>query len=139
MKKLLIFLTIVTSCLLLLSGCKTKEKKIVDITLDEFKKKIENKETFPLFIGNDSCSHCISYLPILKKVVEDYDITLYHLDNSKLSEDELSEFNSYINISGTPTVVFITNGEEETTLNRINGEVSREATISRFKTNGYIK
>ena len=34
---------------------------------------------------------------------------------------------------------FITKGEEETTLNRIVGETSKEDTIERFKTNGYIK
>ena len=51
----------------------------------------------------------------------------------------MKNFRKYINISGTPTVCFITNGEEETTLNRISGEVSLETTIERFKSNGYIK
>ena len=62
-----------------------------------------------------------------------------NIDNSKLSSSEYAEFRKYINISGTPTVCFITNGEEETTLNRISGEVSLETTIERFKSNGYIK
>ena len=73
------------------------------------------------------------------KVLNKYDIDIYHIDNSKLSSSEYAEFRKYINISGTPTVCFITNGEEETTLNRISGEVSLETTIERFKSNGYIK
>lgn len=123
---------------IILSGC-SKEEHIKEISLDEFKEKIANKETFAIYIGNKGCSHCVSYRPILEKVLEDYDITIYHIDNSKLDNKEYAEFRTYINISGTPTVAFITDGEEETTLNRITGEVSRDATIERFKSNGYIK
>ena len=123
---------------IILSGC-SKEEHIKEISLDEFKEKIANKETFAIYIGNKGCSHCVSYRPILEKVLEDYDITIYHIDNSKLDNKEYAEFRKYINISGTPTVAFITDGEEETTLNRITGEVSRDATIERFKSNGYIK
>ncbi len=123
---------------LILCGCSKKEH-IKEITLDEFKEKIANKETFAIYVGNKNCTHCISYRPILEKVLDDYDITIYHIDNSKLDEDSYAEFSTYINISGTPTIAFITNGEEETTLNRITGEVSRDTTIQRFKSNGYIK
>ena len=123
---------------IILSGC-SKEEHIKEISLDEFKEKIANKETFAIYIGNKGCSHCVSYRPILEKVLEDYDITIYHIDNSKLDNKEYAEFRTYINISGTPTVAFITDGEEETTLNRITGEVSRDATIERFKSNGNIK
>ena len=123
---------------IILSGC-SKEEHIKEISLDEFKEKIANKETFAIYIGNKGCSPCVSYRPILEKVLEDYEITIYHIDNSKLDNKEYAEFRTYINISGTPTVAFITDGEEETTLNRITGEVSRDATIERFKSNGYIK
>ena len=138
MKKVLKVVIISLMFVILLTGCKNNSN-IKEITLKEFKTKIENKETFVLYVGNKNCSHCVSYRPILEKVLKDYDITIFHLDNSKLSEDEYKEFKTYINISGTPTVAFITDGEEETTLNRIVGETSRENTIERFKTNGYIK
>ena len=123
---------------LILSGC-SKEEHIKEISLDEFKEKIANKESFALYVGNENCSHCVSYLPTLKSVLKDYNITIYHLDNSKLSDKEYAEFKTYINISGTPTIVFITDGEEETTLNRIVGDTSKEKTIEKFKVNGYIK
>lgn len=135
MIKVVIFITMI---IILVCGC-TKESHIKEISLDKFKEKMANKETFALYIGNDSCTHCISYRPILEKVLKDYDITIYQIDNSKLTDEEYNEFRAYINISGTPTIVFITEGEEETTLNRINGEVSRDTTIERFKSNGYIK
>lgn len=138
LKRFLKTVTILFVFFFLLCGC-SKEERIKEITLDEFKEKIANKETFAVYVGNDNCSHCISYRPILEKVLDDYNITIYHVDNSKLDNKEYAEFRTYINISGTPTVAFITDGEEETTLNRITGEVSRDATIERFKSNGYIK
>ncbi|MGN1267928.1 MAG: thioredoxin family protein [Candidatus Aphodocola sp.] len=138
MKRFLKIIMILFIFTLILSGC-SKEEHIKEISLDEFKEKIANKESFALYVGNENCSHCVSYLPTLKSVLKDYNITIYHLDNSKLSDKEYAEFKTYINISGTPTIVFITDGEEETTLNRIVGETSKEDTIERFKTNGYIK
>lgn len=138
MKKFLKVIMVLFIFTLILSGC-SKEEHIKEISLDEFKEKIANKETFAIYIGNEGCSHCVSYRPILEKVLEDYDITIYHIDNSKLDNKEYAEFRTYINISGTPTVAFITDGEEETTLNRITGETSKDATIERFKSNGYIK
>lgn len=138
MKKIFKTIVLLFTIILLLCGC-SKEERIKEITFDEFKEKIANKETFAVYVGNDNCSHCISYRPILEKVLDDYNITIYHVDNSKLNDKEYAEFRTYINISGTPTVAFITDGEEETTLNRITGEVSRDTTIERFKSNDYIK
>lgn len=138
MKRFLRIIMVLFIFTIILSGC-SKEEHIKEISLDEFKEKIANKETFAIYIGNKGCSHCVSYRPVLEKVLEDYDITIYHIDNSKLDNKEYAEFRTYINISGTPTVAFITDGEEETTLNRITGEVSRQTTIERFKSNGYIK
>lgn len=139
MKKILKSIIMVFTLVLLLTGCSSNDNHIKEISLDKFKEKMANKESFVLYIGNENCSHCVAYLPTLKSVLKEYNVTIYHLDNSKLSEEEYLEFKSYISISGTPTVVFITDGDEETTLNRIVGEISKEDTIERFKTNGYIK
>lgn len=139
MKKILKTIAIAIIFTVLFTGCNNKSKNIVEINLDEFKQKIANKESFALYVGNENCTHCISYRPILEKVLADYKITIYQLDNSKLDSEEYAEFRKYVNISGTPTVAFIEDGEEETTLNRISGEATREQTIERFKTNGYIK
>ena len=138
MKKILKAIVLLFIVTIMFCGC-SKEERIVEISLDEFKEKMANKESFVLYVGNEGCSHCISYRPVLEQVLEDYDITIYQIDNSKLDNSEFAEFRTYVNISGTPTVAFITDGEEESTLNRITGEVSRETTIERFKSNGYIE
>lgn len=138
MKKFVkIFLLLIS--ITVLAGCTSKDKNMIEISLDDFKGKLANKESFVLYVGNDGCSACNSYIPTLESVIKEYNITIYHLDNSKLSSKEFAEFTTYLNISGTPTVAFIKNGEEETTLNRITGVTSEERTIEKFKTNGYIK
>lgn len=141
MKKLIKFSLLIFAIVIILSGCFNKKNNsgyIKEISFNEFIEKIENKESFPVYIGHEGCSYCVAYKPTLESVVKDYNITIYHIDNSKLTEDEAMEFSKYINYSGTPTVAFITDGEEETTLNRITGKISLESTIARFKTNGYI-
>ncbi len=139
MKKLIKSFVIIFVITLILTGCAGKKNNMVEISLNDFKEKMANKETFALYVGNKDCIHCEAYRPILESVIDEYNITIYHLDNSKLSDDEYNEFKSYISITGTPTIAFITDGQEETTLNRIVGETSKEQTIERFKTNGYIK
>lgn len=138
MKKFLKIFVLLISITVLV-GCTSKSKNMIEISLDDFKGKLANKESFVLYVGNNSCSACNSYMPTLESVIKEYNITIYHLDNSKLSSKEFAEFTTYLNISGTPTVAFIKNGEEETTLNRITGVTSKERTIEKFKTNGYIK
>lgn len=139
MKKILKVLSLMIVFSFILAGCSSSSSHIKEITLNEFKEKINNKDSFVLYVGNEKCTHCVSYKPVLEKVLDDYNINIYHLNNRKLRDKELSEFKNYVSISGTPTVLFIENGEEETTLNRITGETTREETIEKFKINGYIK
>lgn len=138
MKKGLKILVSVLIMCFILSGC-SENKNIKSISLNEFKQKIENKETFVVYVGNKDCVHCNNYMPTLKKVLKDYNITIYQIDNSKLTEEEYGNFKTYVSISGTPTIAFIKNGEEESTLDRIVGETDEETTIKKFKSNGYIK
>ncbi len=137
MKKFIKLICLVLVSLIMLTGCGSRHIK--EISFSEFKNMMDSKKTFAVYIGNEDCPHCVSYRPTLEDVLDEYNIDIYHLDNSKLSENESSKLIGYINITGTPTVAFITNGEEESTLDRIVGETSREDTIEKFKINGYIK
>ena len=136
MKKIIKSLLLICVCIML---CSCSNKNIKEINLDDFEDKINNKETFALYIGNEDCSHCVAYKPTLEKVLKEYKIKIYHIDNSKLSEKEYNKLKSYVYISGTPTIIFFEKGNEESTLSRIVGEMSYEDTIEKFKENGYIK
>ena len=43
------------------------------------------------------------------------------------------------NFDGTPTTVFVIDGEEKTAANRIVGEASEEKITKKLKSNGFIK
>ncbi len=136
MKKITLMLVLL---LTVFTGCSNKLKTYQEINLNEYKKMIENKETFILYIGAKNCQYCISYTKKLNKIIKEYQVKVYYIDVSLLSETELTEFKGYVYYEGTPTTVFIKNGEEESTYNRIIGNRSREKIIDKLKINGYIK
>ena len=117
---------------------KELENRLIELTYDELSEKINNKETFILVITQTDCSHCEEYKPVLKQVLFDYDITAYEIDQKKISEEEKNNLKNIANISGTPTTVFIVNGEERQTSDRLVGSASRSKIIDRLKAMGYI-
>lgn len=139
MKKFIKYFVLVISFMFILCACTKSDSHIKEISFKDLKTKINNKESFALYIGNENCSHCVAYLPTLEEVLDKYNITVYHLDNSKLSTNELSKLKEYVNITGTPTIAFLVKGEEESTLYRITGEASYDTTVQKFKDAGYIK
>lgn len=112
---------------------------LVLLNASEFKEKIENKDSFIIIMTGSKCSHCESYLPIFKKVLFDYDLTAYQIHTDLLNNEEAAFIKGVATINGTPTVVFIKDGEEISAMNRLVGEKSRTETIDRLKVMGYIE
>lgn len=134
MKKVFLFFTILFSCFLL-TGC----SNLKEIDYSTLKEKLENKESFILEVVQTDCSHCKEFSPRFDDVLKENDITAYKIDTQKLSTEEKKEFDSIIYVSGTPTVVFINEGEETETYNRISGAVSNEKIIKKLKQAKYIE
>lgn len=134
-KSLILVLLVFLMCL---TGCGKKEK-YTEITYKEFKQKIENKETFPLFVGSSDCFHCDNYKVTLNKFISKYKVDVYYIDVANMEKDEMNEFLTVVNFKSTPTTVFITDGIEKTTYNRIVGELPYSKVVSKFKKAGYIK
>lgn len=135
MKKVLIVLGV--TLILLLSGC-SSNKTYHEITYSELNEMLDNKEDFILFIGSETCSACASYKVTLNTVIEDYDVDVKYIDLDKLSEQEYNEVIGKFPISGTPQTLFIENGEEEDTHNRVNGNAKYSRIVEKFQDNGYI-
>lgn len=123
--------------LLLVTGCGKSNLK--EITYDEYKTKIKNKETFILEIMRTDCSACKSFKPKLTEVLDKYNITVYYINTDEVSNSESEQIFSDLSVSGTPTVIFYNKGEEETTASRIVGSVSTDKIIEKFKANDIIK
>ena len=117
---------------------KNNYSHIVNLNIDMLKDKIDNHESFVLIISRDDCSHCIAYLPVVNKVGEKYGITFYDISQTGLSDDDLTYLRNVANISGTPTTVFIIDGEEKNTDNRLKGEAKEYRLVEKLKAMGYI-
>lgn len=112
---------------------------LIEVKSNEVIEMIKNKEDFILLISQTTCSHCASYKPKLEDIANEYKIKMYYIQVDLLDAEERDEFNSYITHSGTPTTIFIKNGEEKTAANRINGDASISKIKSKLKANGWIK
>lgn len=123
----------------MLTGC-GKLTTYRSISYNKYKEMIENKESFILFIGSSTCSACALYEKYLNAVITDYHVEVNYLDVTTLSDEEYSDFTSVINYGeSTPTTVFIKDGQEKNTYNRIKGAQDYDAIVESFKQNGYIK
>ena len=126
--------------ILLFTGCSSKGYE--EINFSTLNDKVRNKESFILFIGAESCTHCDDYKRTLKSIKEDYeDIVFHYIDIDKLSVEQKKELTNIVNYNGTPTTVFFKDGVEDgkSGYNRISGSMDYEYVIQKLKQNGYIE
>lgn len=134
MKKRIVFLGLLFLCLF---GC--SKSTYNEITYQELKNMVEQKESFVLFIGAESCSHCKNYKTTINQVIKEYKVDIKYIDIDKLTEEENSYLNNLVSYRGTPTTVFITKGQEESSYNRISGDHDYDYVVNKLEKNGYIK
>lgn len=113
--------------------------RLIKVSLEELENMVKNKESFMLVLTQTNCSHCISYKPTLVEVLEDTAQIAYEIDIQPLSLDEKERVYKIARVSGTPTTVFISEGEEKDTSLRLIGSVSSSKLKERLKETGYIK
>ncbi len=133
-KKILLVLALL---LFTLTGC--AKTTYSEIKLDELGKKIENKESFALVIGSETCSACEAYRPIMEQVISKYNLTIYYINIYPLTTEQKAKLVSYVYYSNTPTTVFFTDGEVKDTHNNLVGAVSYDKVVARLIEMGYIK
>lgn len=112
MKKVLLVLFVLFS----LTACNKKFSKgeVVTAYADEVLEKLENKESFIVYVGYDDCQSCKEFKPILNQLIENYDITIYYLPtDDKQTEDQLNEiqYNYFYRMYWTPTTYIVEDGE----------------------------
>ncbi|MBQ9181728.1 MAG: thioredoxin family protein [Bacilli bacterium] len=134
MKKFLIF-----SLLILLAGC-SKLTTYKEINYKKLTSKLDNSESFILFIGSSTCSHCDNFKKTINSVIKDYQVEVYYIDISKLSDNEKNLISSKIQFKYTPTTIFIEKGVASSDVTkRIVGEASYDKVVKKLKANGYIE
>ncbi len=133
MKRLLFILT----SLLILTGCSFGGTKVKDISYEDLNKKMSDNETFVLYIGSSSCSHCAIVKPILDEVVKKYDLEVYYINMAKVTDEQYDAIKDKTNLQGTPTILLVKNGKSKTT-NRLVGETDEDGIVNFFKEIGEI-
>lgn len=131
--KISIMCLVLITTLILTTACSNSNLK--EINYKDYKKLIENKETFILEVMQTGCSHCTDIKPKLEKVTKDYNIEIKYINLTKMSKEDKEE----LGINGTPTILFYNNGVEETVASRISGDRPIDYIVSKFKANGFIK
>ena len=117
------------------------DTKLNKISCNDYNQKIQEKTHNLILIARPSCGVCVQYVPILEKIVEEYDITINYFDTDTLNKTEYGEFYNSSDLYkssafGTPTLI-ITNNNEIVKYHI--GYMGKKETIKWFKKVGVIK
>ena len=92
------------------------------VTYEQVMKKIDNEESFLLYVGRDTCYYCREFIPSIKKALEEYpvNVPVYYLysqryktaiDNGEENaEDEWEEKKQSLGITGVPALILFQDG-----------------------------
>ena len=113
MKKfLLCVLTLFT--LVTITGCGKEETYEYNYLATEVVEKIENDETFVVYLGTTTCSHCLAYGKLVPEYNKKYGVKIGHvvLDEVEVNEPEgYDALMAIFPIEYTPTTYFVIAGE----------------------------
>lgn len=129
---------IVILLLCFVSGCGSKVTTYEQIDYTKYTTMKEADEDYILYVGSSSCSHCQNFKPTLENIIKEYQLKVYYIDISTLTEKEYSVLSNDTKLQGTPTVVFVEDGVVQTSP-KIVGSVSYAVALEKFKESGYIK
>jgi len=132
MRKIFLILTLFLG--LLLTGC--SNSSLEEISLDVLKAKINNKESFVVYFGNNDENVLEERLSNIK---DEYNITAYKVNATKISSSEKLEFQTTIDYE-TPSIVFVINGIDSSKLSHVTStDTTKKQIIARLKDMNFIK
>lgn len=111
MKKILLCLVMM---LLVVSGCASKEQVSYSygLSVQDVITKLENDETFIVYLGTTNCSACATFAPIAEKMNENYGTQIYHVELDLEKDEELkSSLLEVMPVTYTPSINLVVDGE----------------------------
>lgn len=115
----------------------SEDKYITEITYEQLVSKMDKKEKFVLYVKKDGCSACEEFNPKFLSILRKYNLKVYSLYTDKLDKKNENSFYELVDVTGTPTVLFIEDGKQ--TMNKIEGSRTEDYIIKKFTNAGYIK
>ncbi len=118
---------------LLLTACSSS--KLSSISYNELKEKVNNKETFVLYVTTKDNT----LEDTLKNVLEKYDFKAYKISLDDLNDSEKAELKLKYSYED-PTIIFIIEGNDPTILSHVTDSSIRSTDlIARLKDMNFIK
>lgn len=116
---------------------KDKKKKLKQVDAEKYVKLAEKEGLHFMFVGSETCGHCLNFKETLKQFFNDYKMNVYYVDLASASEDEYNmivDSDEYFTSEewGTPTSIIYYNGKK---LNVISGEVDLETLVDEVNNN----
>lgn len=136
MKKIVMMITLMFS-LFCLTGC-NKYNTYTELSFTEFQAKLENKDSFAVVMGSSTCSACAMYKVTMEEVIKENQVEVFYLGLDTLSKDEYSQIYSKFVVEMTPTTIFIKDGKETSTYDRIIGSASSSEVVKNLKKHGIM-
>ena len=135
-----ILLIIIVASLLIISILNPQKGNLISLNYKEITEKVKKKESFILIVSRSTCSHCAEYKPKIESIAKKYNIDIYYTDYDLDTKDNQEKFLDEYKLDGsTPITIFIKDGKQTNLFDRIEGDVSKETAIEKFKKLGFIK
>lgn len=62
------------------------------IGINEYVSKYSSSEYSAILLGRPTCNYCVAVMPILNKIISEYNIDIYYLDFDSLSDEDIKTF-----------------------------------------------
>lgn len=132
-----VLLVVVVLGCFLMKGDKVGNGGSYELSYSQYLEKIEDGDKFVLVVESATCSHCINYMPVVKKFARSKNVKIYYIDTNTLKSDEWSNFeetNSFFVEKkeegwGTPTTLFL---DGDNAVDYVVGETTAEVLESYY-------
>jgi len=110
--------------------------QIINTNLRLFRQLVDRDEIVVIYLGSDTCPHCVRFYPTIEAIVEDFEINIYYTNLNNWTASDRRELSEIVGSLGTPTLVIL-NGNEE--IARLSGNRPREMVLEFLEYYGVIE
>lgn len=108
-----------------------------ELSYQEYQEKVDNDESFVVIISRETCSHCVSFLPVAEDFAQDNGVPMYYVDTDTFSDEDWDGFedsNTFFKKKkgnwGTPTTIVLAGREA---VDYIEGETTADELLELYE------
>lgn len=116
MKKIIIFFAIILcsvgAIIFIIQDTRADKPLYTSISIEDYKGKLEKKDSFVMYVYSTSCPACQSFKPVLNEVIKEHKSKVLAL-NTAVKENNDPTFFKENNIQHTPTLIIYKDGVKQ--------------------------